>query len=141
MILTGSLFLTWFFTIDVMKGFTPINAFSTGFEFWVFVTVLVLLGSVAMSIIRPSRIAMVVTAWFGSWWLLLSVAAMTSRDTFIPAVAKFYDLPDLVFANNIFDFAGVRAHEIGEAWYAIALASLLILGGSITMIREAGKYS
>ena len=141
MLLTGSLFMTWFYTISPLQGVLKVTAFSTGFEFWVFFTLITLATSVALSISKPSRIGAVAVAWFGSWWFLLSVAAITSRDTFIPAVSKFYDIPNLIFTDTIFNFGLVRAHDLGEAWYVLFFASLLMLSGSVFVLREANRFS
>lgn len=135
--LTGSLFLTWFYTVDPVNGVMGIQAFSTGFEFWAFVTVLVMVSALLMNIKKPSRIGAILLAWFGSWWLLLSVASLTARDVFIASVSKFYQIPNLVvtFSDNQFD--SMHAFQVGEAWYVVLLTSLALLAGSILIIRKA----
>lgn len=137
--LIGSLFLTWFYTVDSVNGVMGLNSFSTGFEFWAFLTVIAMVVSLLMNLNRPSRIGAVFLAWFGSWWLLLSVASLTARNSFILAASHFYQIPNLVLTTADSNYEGIRAFQVGEAWYVVLFTSLAMLVGSVLIIREANK--
>lgn len=137
--LIGSLFLSWFYTIDPVNGIMGLNSFSTGFEFWAFLTVIAMVVSLLMNIKRPSRVGAVVMAWFGSWWLMLAVASLTARNSFILAASNFYQIPNLVITSADANYEGIRAFQVGEAWYVILALSLSMLVGSVFIIREANQ--
>lgn len=137
--LIGSLFLTWFYTVDPVNGIMGLNSFSTGFEFWAFLTVIAMVVSLVMNLKRPSRIGAVILAWFGSWWLMLAVASLVARNSFILAASNFYQIPNLVITTADTNYAGIRAFQVGEAWYVVLFTSIAILVGSVLIIREANR--
>ena len=127
---TISLFLTWFNIADPTNGAgIELNAFSTGLEFWVFLTVLALVFAILVSIKKPSRIAAVILASFASWWLMLSMASLLARGTFLKSVSDLFQIPALLVYREGFEYT--FAFDVGVAWYLIlasAIGSYVISG-------------
>jgi len=132
-----SLFLTWFniTTSDRQSG--SINAFSTGFEFWVFITIGLIITSVILCIKKPSLISAVLLALSGSWWLMLSTASLTAREIFVPAVDKLFQIPNLVTSTD--GYSATWAFDVGAAWYVVFFNSVLLLVASCWMVAVANR--
>jgi len=132
-----SLFLTWFniTTSDGQAG--SINAFSTGFEFWVFITIGLIITSVILCIKKPSLISAVLLALSGSWWLMLSTASLTAREIFVPAVDKLFQIPNLVTSTD--GYSATWAFDVGAAWYVVFFNSVLLLVASCWMVVIANR--
>lgn len=134
-----SLFLTWFTTIDEQRVFMEINAFSTGLDFWVFVSVATVIGSTLFSAKGPSRVGAVVIAWMATWWLLLSMASLTARSVFVPAIDLLFQIPNLIVKDSGAgsDVFSAFAFDVGAAWYVVFVNSLLLIGASSWLISQA----
>jgi hypothetical protein len=134
-----SLFLTWFTTIDEQRAFMEINAFSTGLDFWIFVTVAGVIASVLLSLKGASRIGAVIIAWMATWWLLLSMASLTARDVFIPAIDLLFQIPNLIVkeSGGDSDIFSAFAFDVGAAWYVVFVNSLLLIAASSWLISQA----
>ena len=134
-----SLFLTWFTTIDEQRVFMDITAFSTGLDFWVFVSVASLVAANLLSLRAPSRNGAVVIAWMATWWLLLSMASLTARNVFVPAIDLLFQIPNLIVkeSGGDSDIFWAFAFDVGAAWYVVFVNSLLLLGSSAWLISQA----
>ena len=134
-----SLFLTWFTTIDEQRSFMDINAFSTGLDFWIFVSVAGVITATLLSLKGPSRIGAVVIAWMATWWLLLSMASLTARSIFVPAIDLLFQIPNLIVkeAGGDSDIFSAFAFDVGAAWYVVFVNSLLLIGASSWLIAQA----
>lgn len=134
-----SLFLTWFTTIDEQRVFMEINAFSTGLDFWVFVSVAGVIASILLSLKGASRIGAVVIAWMATWWLLLSMASLTARSVFVPAIDLLFQIPNLIVkeSGGDSDVFAAFAFDVGAAWYIVFVNSLLLIGLSSWLISQA----
>ena len=142
-LLVSSLFMDWFTLGYDGAAIFSIKAHATGFDFWVVLTILAVMLSVGLSIKSPSRWGGVLLAWFGSWWLLLAAAALTSQSVFVKAVSLFYDLPAL-FQEFDIPFVGTveaYAFEIGSAWYALLFIALILLGGATGLLFLAHHHN
>jgi hypothetical protein len=126
---TGSLFLTWFNISNTNRENPGINAFSTGLEFWIAVTIFAIAGAVLASLKAPSRVTPPLFAAAGSAWLTLAMAALTDRRAFVPAINKIFQIPDLL--TTLDGYTTTWAYDVGTAWYVIFLNSLLLIGASI----------
>jgi hypothetical protein len=136
-----SLFLTWFNITMPDRSSGAINAFSTGFEFWVFISIGIMIAAVILCLKKPSLISSVLLALVGSWWLMLSTASLTARDTFVAAVDHLFNIPNLITAAD--GYSATWAYDVGTAWYLIFFNALLLLVASIWMLivahREVSK--
>jgi hypothetical protein len=155
LILGASMVLPWFYQFNALDNLNPFNpagvveltAFKSGFAPFVFVSILALLAWVGLSFNKPSRIGSVVVAWFGSWWLLLALAAMTSRQQFLAAISKYFEIPNIYFGRKIFDLLETSnlgygpTNEVGSAWFVVGFAGFLMIVSSVYIIREANRLS
>jgi len=155
MLLGASMFLPWFYQFNALDNLNPfnptgvveLNALRSGFAPFVLLSILSLLAWVGLSAIKPSRIGAVIVAWFASWWILLSFAAMSSREQFLMAVSKFFDIPNIYFGRKIFEILETNnlgygpTNEVGSAWLVVGMAGFLMLVSSIFIIREANRLS
>jgi len=151
MILGASIVLPWFYQFHAQFSFDPtqvittveLNAMDAGFGPYVFLSILALLVWVGLSAIKPSRIGGVVVAWFGSWWLLLSLAAMTSREQFLIAVSKYFEIPNIYFGHSVFGMidGSSQIHQVGTAWLLVGFAGFMMVLSSAFIIREANRLS
>lgn len=134
-----SLFLTWFTTIDEQRTFMEINAFSTGLDFWIFVSIASLIAAILLSLKGASRIGAIVIAWMATWWLLLSMASLTARDVFVPAIDLLFQIPNLIVKDSgaDSDIYSAFAFDVGAAWYVVFVNSLLLIGASSWLISQA----
>lgn len=134
-----SLFMTWFNVVSERNEFLEINAMSTGLDFWIFVSLAVIIGSILLSVKGPSIVAAVLLAWVGSWWLMLSMASLTARDVFVPAVDKLFQIPNLVIEANTRDgsISTAYAFDVGVAWYVIFACALLLVSSSAWLLNLA----
>ena len=155
MILAASMVLPWFYQFRTQLTIDPsqviqtveLNAMEAGFGPFVFLSILSLLVWAGLSAFKPSRIGGVIVAWFGSWWLMLSLAAITSREQFLIAVSKYFDIPNIYFGRSVFNFLENNAfgdtslNQVGVAWLAVGLAGFMMVLSSIYIIREANRLS
>jgi hypothetical protein len=134
-----SLFLTWFTTIDEQRVFMEINAFSTGLDFWIFISVGGLIAAVLLSLKGASRIGAVIIAWIATWWLLLSMASLTAREVFVPAIDLLFQIPNLIVKGSGGDseISSAFAYDVGAAWYVVFVNSLLLVAASSWLISQA----
>lgn len=138
-ILVGSLFMDWFFVAGVDGSNFGLKAFSTGFDFWIILTIVGIGGSLLLSIKNPSRWGAVVLAWFGSWWLLLASASLTAREVFIQGVSLVYQIPELLQKYDIPLVGSIKtyAFDVGSAWYVILCSAILMIAGAIAILIRA----
>jgi hypothetical protein len=138
-VLIGAMFMDWFFISGLDGSTYGIKAFSTGFDFWVIMTILAVILSVGFSYRSPSRWGALLLAWFGTWWFLLASASLTSRDVFVEGVSLLYQLPDLLQNIDIPFIGSIQtyAFEVGAAWYVILASSILMISGSIAVLLKA----
>jgi hypothetical protein len=134
-----SLFMTWFNVVSERNEFLEINAMSTGLDFWIFVSLAVIIGTILLSLKGPSIVAAVLLAWAGSWWLMLSMASLTARDVFVPAVDKLFQIPNLVIEANTRDgsISTAYAFDVGVAWYVIFACALILVSSSAWLLNLA----
>lgn len=132
-----SLFLTWFNITMPDRSSGAISAFSTGFEFWVFITIGIMIAAVVLCLKKPSLISSVLLALAGSWWLMLSTASLTARDTFVAAVDHLFNIPNLITSAD--GYSATWAYDVGTAWYVIFFNALLLLVASIWMLILANR--
>jgi hypothetical protein len=140
-ILIGSLFMDWFFVAGVDGSNFGLKAFSTGFDFWIILTIVGIGGSILLSIKNPSRWGAVILAWFGSWWFLLSTASLTAREVFVEGVSLVYQIPELLQKYDIPLIGSIKtyAFDVGAAWYVILCCSILMVAGSIAILVKADR--
>lgn len=132
-----SLFLTWFNVITPERQQASISGFSTGFDFWVFISIGLVLVAVGLSVKHPSLVSAVLFALVGSWWLQLSMASLTARDVFVPAVDKLFQIPNLM--TNVTGYSQTWAYDVGSAWYLVFLNSVILFGVSALIIYSSRK--
>ncbi len=133
----AALFMTWFNIITPARITKGINAFSTGFDFWIFISIGVLIGGIILCLKRPSRIAAVLFAWVGTWWLMLATASLTARDVFVGAVDALFQIPNLLGSTD--GFTQTWAFDVGAAWYVIFINAALLIGASAWVISVSHK--
>lgn len=107
---------------------TPVYAFGTSLDFWIFFSAVLLGLGAALSQFGRPLVASILFAWVGAWWLQLSVAALLDREAFLAASMAVYQLPDLYVTgyDENGQFVSAYANQAGQAWYlmlAIGLAS------------------
>lgn len=139
--LAVSMFLTWFNVVSDQNEVMGITAVSTGLDFWIFISIAVLIASVLLSLKGPSLVASVLLAWVGSWWLMLSMASLTARATFVPAIDSLFQIPNLVIEAQTRDglMSSAYAFDIGPAWYLVFVTALLLLAGSSWLVTLANE--
>ena len=137
-----SLFLTWFNITTSSRNSQGINALSTGFDFWIFITAGLIIAAIILSIKHPSLIAAVLLAMAGTWWLMLSTASLTARDVFVQSVDNLFQIPNLVTSSS--GYTATWAFDVGAAWYVVFFNSIILIVASAWMIavanRERGKH-
>jgi hypothetical protein len=81
----------------------------------------------------------VVIAWMATWWLLLSMASLTARSIFVPAIDLLFQIPNLIVkeAGGDSDIFSAFAFDVGAAWYVVFVNSLLLIGASSWLIAQA----
>ncbi len=133
-----ALFLNWFFVIAESNEIIGITAFSTGLDFWTFVTVLAIGGTLFFLTKGNSRVASVIFAWFGSWWLFLAMAAMISRETFVRAVDLLFEIPNLIVegTGDFAQFSESWAFDLGPAWYLVFAFGAILVGLSFANLVQ-----
>ena len=136
-----SLFLTMFNILSDRNEVMGINAISTGLDFWIFISDAVIIGAFCLLISRPSRIAALLFAWIGSWWLMLATASLTARDIFVQGIDRIFQIPNLLIrSNNQFGQSSTAwAFDVGVAWFVIFFNALVLLVASIIILRDAHK--
>lgn len=132
-----SLFLTWFNIVTPGRGADGINAFSTGFEFWVFITIGVIIAALIVALKRPALVSAVLLAMVGSWWLMLSTASLTARDVFVSGVDKLFQIPNLITSTE--GYSETWAFDVGSAWYVLFFNSIILLVASCWLIAVAHR--
>lgn len=132
-----SLFLTWFNIVTPNRISKGINAFSTGFDFWVFISIGALIAAVALCLKKPSLISAVILSWIGTWWLMLSVASLTARDIFVSAVDTLFQIPNLLGSTD--GYTQTWAFDIGAAWYVLFLIAIILIVSSVWIIAVAHR--
>lgn len=138
-----SLFLTMFNILSDRNEVMGINAISTGLDFWIFISDGVIIGSIVLLISRPSRIAALLLAWIGSWWLMLATASLTARDIFVQGIDRIFQIPNLLIrsTNEFGQSSTAWAFDVGVAWFVIFFNALVLLVASIIILRDAHKRS
>ena len=138
-----SLFLTMFNIVSDRNEVVGINAISTGLDFWIFISNGVIIGAIALLISKPSRIAALLLAWIGSWWLMLATASLTARDIFVQGIDRIFQIPNLLIrsTNEFGQSSTAWAFDVGVAWFVILFNALLLLMASIIVLRDAHKHS
>lgn len=138
--LIGALFFPAYYIFS--GDFTELQpqlAFSTGLEFWVFIS-LVGMAIAIFAISRPlPRLVFVLLGWLGVWWFFLAVAAMTNREAFLTASQGLFELPDLFTGGygDGGDFVDVFVSQLGEFWYFALVGGLaLIVAAFIDVARR-----
>lgn len=133
-----ALFLNWFFVIAESNEIIGITAFSTGLDFWTFVTVLAVGGTLFFLTKGNSRVASVIFAWFGSWWIFLAMAAMISRETFVRAVDLLFEIPNLIVegTGDFAQFSESWAFDLGPAWYLVFAYGAILVGLSFANLVQ-----
>lgn len=132
-----SLFLTWFNIITPNGSQGVIYGFSTGFDFWTFVTVGALIAAVFLNLRGPSLISALLFSFLGTWWLLLAMASLTARDVFVLAVDKLFQIPNLVVNRG--DYSATWAFDVGTAWYVVLVNSVLLISACVWIITQAAR--
>ncbi len=132
-----SLFLTWFNIITPNRITKGINAFSTGFDFWVFISIGALIAAVILCLKKPSLISAVILSWIGTWWLMLSVASLTARDIFVSAVDALFQIPNLLGSSD--GYTQTWAFDIGAAWYVLFLIAIILIVSSAWIIAVSHR--
>lgn len=132
-----SLFLTWFNIVTPNRISKGINAFSTGFDFWVFISIAALIAAVILCFKKPSLISSVILSWIGTWWLMLSVASLTARDIFVSAVDTLFQIPNLLGSTD--GYTQTWAFDIGAAWYVLFLIAVILIVSSVWIMAIAHR--
>lgn len=134
---TWSLFLTWFNITTSTRGSQGINALSTGFDFWIFITVGVIIAAIIMSLKKASLIAALLLSMVGAWWLMLGTASLTARDVFVQSVDKLFQIPNLITSAD--GYSATWAFDVGAAWYVVFFNSIILIVASAWMIVVANR--
>jgi uncharacterized membrane protein len=137
-----AIFLPWFVVEDSNGPIYSVRGWSSGLDGWVWGTILTLAIGAVVTATRPNRIVSVALAWFGSWWLLYSVAALTSESAFRSAVDGLFNITDVIL--NDVDAPDIIGDErwsfiVGSVWGLMAVIGVALLAMSVWALRGFGK--
>lgn len=136
-----ALFLPWFVVEDSSGPIYSVRGWSSGLDGWVWGTILTLAIGAVVTATRPNRIVSVALAWFGSWWLLYAVAALTSEAAFRSAVDGLFDITDVILRDvDAPDLIGEENWNfiVGGVWGLMAFIGVALLAMSVWALRGFG---
>jgi hypothetical protein len=137
-----AIFLPWFVVEDSNGPIYSVRGWSSGLDGWVWGTILTLAIGAVVTATRPNRIVSVALAWFGSWWLLYSVAALTSESAFRSAVDGLFNITDVILKDvDAPDIIGDERWSfiVGSVWGLMAVIGVALLAMSVWALRGFGK--
>ena len=137
-----AIFLPWFVVEDSSGPIYSVRGWSSGPDGWVWGTILTLAIGAVVTATRPNRIVSVALAWFGSWWLLYSVAALTSESAFRSAVDGLFNITDVILKDvDAPDIIGDERWSfiVGSVWGLMAVIGVALLAMSVWALRGFGK--
>ena len=140
-----ALVLPWFVVEDPASGpIYSVRGWGSGLDGWVWGTILTLAIAAVVTATRPNRIVSVALAWFGSWWLLYAVAALTSEAAFKQIIDAIFNVTDVVLRDvDAPDLIGEEHWTFiaGGVWGLIAVVAVGLLAMSVWALRGFGKPS
>lgn len=142
--LLTALVLPWFVVEDASGPIYSVRGWSSGLDGWVWGTILTLAVGAVVTATRPNRIVSVALAWFGSWWLLYALAALTSEAAFRQAVDSLFDITDVILRDV--DAPDILGEEhwtfiAGGVWWLMAVIGTALVAMSVWALRGFGKPS
>ena len=139
--LVVALFLPWFVVEDSSGPIYSVRGWSSGLDGWVWGTILTVAIGAVVTATRPNRLVSVALAWFGSWWLLYAVAALTSEAAFRTAVDGLFNISDVILRDvDAPDIIGEERWSfiVGSVWGLMAFVGLALLAMSVWALRGFG---
>ena len=137
-----SLFLPWFVVEDGGGPIWIVHGWSSGLDGWLWTTVITLAVCAILNIFWPNRFVAVALAWFGSWWLLYAVAALTSSAAFHEAVDGLFHVTDLILADADAPISVGSSHwtfGAGGVWALVAVIGIAQLAMSVWVLRVCDR--
>ncbi len=137
-----ALFLPWFVILGVDGPVYSLRGWASGLDGWLWVTVLTVIAAAIFTVYWPNRLTAVALAWFGSWWLLYALAALTSEAAFRQAVDALFDVTALALKDVDAPILKDDSHWTlvpGGVWVVMAFIGLALLALSVWLLAKCAR--